>query len=149
MKCYFLILLFLVMALNTVAQADSLKKTEELTRKNHIAVNASSFLEKVFKQNVNMDLDNSFLYYTRDFKHFSARAGINGLNSTNTSANIKTNDKIITNKFMTLVSVGVLKTKSVSRRFEVAYGVNFFGAYADSSVTFVTSFDKVKNYSRA
>ncbi len=96
-----------------------------------------------------MDLDNSFLYYTRDFKCFSARVGINGLNNSNTSSNTKNDDKVITKKLMTSVSLGILKSKDISRKFELAYGVNLFGAYADSSVTFVTSFDKVKNYSRA
>jgi hypothetical protein len=146
----------MTLVLNALAQQDSLrkqeepaKKQEEILKKNHLAVNASSFLEKVIKQNNAMDLDNSFLYYTRDFKWFSLRAGINGINSSKTNSNDKTGDKTITNKYMTSVSLGVLRTRELSRRFEAAYGLTLMGAYADSSVTFVTTFDKVKNYSTA
>jgi hypothetical protein len=155
MRTFFLIPVFMTLVLNTLAQQDSLRKQqeeparkqEEVSKKNHLAVNASSFLEKVMKQNSTMDLDNSFLYYTRDFKWFSLRAGINGLNSSKTNANDKTGDKTIMNKYMTSVSLGILRTKELSRRFEAGYGITLMGAYADSTVTFVTTFDKVKNYS--
>jgi hypothetical protein len=124
---------------------DTAKKTSSFY-KNTISINASSFLEKVFKSSTTPDLNSSFLYYTRNFKKFFIRAGINGSNGKNYQTNVQTNEQTVTNNYYSSASLAFYFTKNISRKFSVAYGLNVFMAYIDSSTTFVTPFDQVKNY---
>ena len=135
------------------AQTDSLKnhsgdslKQQTFFYKNTISVNASSFLEKAFKSNYTPDLNSSFLYYTRNFKKFFLRAGINGWNTQNNETNVKTSEQTVSNRFYSSASLGFYITKKISKSFSVAYGINALFAYVDSSTTFISSFDKVKDY---
>lgn len=149
----FLVIFFLVSMGKVVAQTDTLRhsKTDTLHKetvfyKNSLSVSVSGILQRAFKPNYTPDLNNPFLYYNRNFKHFFIRLGINGWNAQNTQTNIKTNEQTVSNKFYSSASLSFYLTKKISRKFSVAYGLNFLTAYVDSSVTFITSFDKVKNY---
>ena len=147
-----MILVFVLTGFCAMAQKDSVgvrsdsSKFQKKTRNNVISINASSFLEKTFKSGGSPDLTNSFLYYTRNFDKFFLRLGVNGMNSKSTLSNIKTNEQTVTNKFFTSASLGFYLHKNIGRSFNVAYGLNLLGAYVDSSSTFITSFDQVKNY---
>jgi hypothetical protein len=59
---------------------------------------------------------------------------------------VQTNEQVVNNKFYSSASLSFYFTKNIGRRFGVAYGLNILGAYVDSSTTFITAFDKVKNY---
>ena len=124
---------------------DSIKHTNK-NFKNTVSINASSLLEKTFKSGGTPDLTSAFLYYTRNFKRLFLRFGVNGLNSKSTQSNIKTSEQTVTNKFFTSASLGFYLHRNIGRSFSVAYGLNVLGAYVDSSSTFITPFDKVKNY---
>ncbi|HTA63461.1 MAG TPA: hypothetical protein VK835_13435 [Bacteroidia bacterium] len=114
--------------------------------KNTISVNLSGSLARVIKPNATPDLNSAFLYYTRNFKNCFVRLGVNGWNTQNIQNNVQTNEQTVSNKFYSSASLGFYLTKNVGRKFSVAYGLNFLTAYVDSSTTFITSFDKVKNY---
>ncbi len=149
---HLLLLFFALISICSSAQKDSSvvrsdsSKWIKKSHKNVISVNASSFLEKTFKSNGSPDLTNSFLYYTRNFNKFFLRFGVNGMNSKNTQTNIKTTEQTVTNKFFSSASFGFYLHKNIGRSFSVAYGLNLLTAYVDSSVTFISSFDQVKNY---
>ena len=114
--------------------------------KNTISVSASGLIQRAVKPNAAPDLNSPFLYYTRNFKKFFIRLGVNGWNAQNNQTNVQTNEQVVTNKLYTSASLSFYFTKNIGHKFSVAYGLNVLGAYVDSSTTFITSFDKVKNY---
>jgi hypothetical protein len=95
------------------------------------------------------DLNNPFLYYSREVGMFQVRFGVNGWNSQKTTTNIKANEQTVANNFFSSASLGCYIKKDISKCFSVAYGLNLIGAYVDSSVTVITSVDEVKNYTFA
>lgn len=117
--------------------------------KNTLSVNVSSLLEKLVRPNPVPDLNSSFLYYSRNFKRFFIRAGVNGWNDQQVTTDLKTKEKTTANNFFSSASLGAYLTKNVGRNFSVGYGLNFIGAYVDSSVTYVTSVDEVENYAHS
>lgn len=146
-----LFIFFIACVSGSFAQNDTLRAHRDTVKrrgyyKNMISVNASSFMEKMFKSSVTPDLSTSFLYYTRNFNKFFLRVGVNGSNSKNTVTNVKTSEQTITTHMFTSASLAFYIRKNIGRSFSVAYGLNLFGAYADSSVSFVTPYDEVKNY---
>ncbi len=145
----FLLIINLIFApIFIFGQIDSLNnKDVKKEYKNNISVNTSSFIEKIFGAQSKPDLNNSFLYYTRSFGCCFARVGINGWNTKNTQVNVLNNEEIITNDFNASLGLGFYFSKKLSKKFEVSYGLNMFTAYNDSSVTYKTSFDKVRDYS--
>lgn len=153
-----LILIFIVTNFSMVsAQTDTTKhKLADTTKssntsfyKNTISVSLSGALARVIKPNAAPDLNSAFLYYTRNFKKCFIRVGVNGWNTQNNQTNVQTNEQTIANKYYTSANIGFYLTKNIGRKFGVAYGLNFLGAYVDSSVTYVTSFDKVKSYANS
>lgn len=140
------ILTAIVLFFGVALMAQNADTARAKSYKNTISVNASVFLEKMFKSNLTPDLNNPFLYYMRDFGMFQARFGVNGWNSQKTTQNIKANEQTIANNFYSSAMLGCYIKKDISKCFSVAYGLNFMAAYVDSSVTVITTVDEVKNY---
>jgi hypothetical protein len=123
---------------------DSLKQNDFY--RNTLSVNLAGILTKVLKPNATPDLNNSFLYYNYNFKNCFIRVGVNGWNTQNNQSNVQTNEQTVTNNYYSSAKLGFYITKKISKSFTVAYGLNALFAYVDSSTTFITPFDKVKDY---
>lgn len=144
---YILIILLSLGIVCVKAQSGDVPDSTKRVYKNTISVNGSVFLEKLFKSNLVPDLNNPFLYYQRDFNKFFVRVGVNGWNSQKSEKNVKTSEITQRNNFYSSGSLGCYLTKNIGKKFSVAYGLNFMAGYVDSSVTFITNVDEVKNYS--